>query len=183
MALLETPNGNIGWRAPDFELTSAEDGTRHGLYDCLGDRGVLVAFICNHCPYVKAIIGRFVADASQLREAGVSVLAVMPNDYQTFPADSPQNMQRFAEQYQFDFPYLIDEDQSVARAFGAVCTPDFFGFNKQGELQYRGRIDNLEMQPAGQRTPELLNAMLMIAETGSAPIEQHPGIGCSIKWR
>jgi len=182
MALLETPVGNLGWCAPDFELTSA-DGISHRLGDYAGDRGVLVAFICNHCPYVKAIIDRLVADALQLREAGVAVLAVMPNDYTTYPADSPQNMQRFAEQHHFGFPYLIDEDQAVARAFGAVCTPDFFGFNKKGELQYRGRIDNLEMRSAGKRDAELLKAMLMIAQTGSASIEQHPSIGCSIKWR
>jgi len=131
---------------------------------------------------VKAIGERLAADTSELMAEGINVLAVMSNDYKNYPADSPENMLRFAAQYGFKFPYLIDEDQSVGKAYGAVCTPDFFGFNKDGELQYRGRLDDARMSNAEGRTRELVDAMRQIAKTGQGPREQVPSMGCSIKW-
>lgn len=144
-------------------------------------------FICNHCPYVVAVIERLVEDAVILQNAGIGVAAVMPNDVVNYPADSPANMEKFAAHYGFSFPYLYDETQQVARDYGAQCTPDFFGFNARGELQYRGRIDEYRpgatQQQIAQRVPELRNAMLTIVETGQGPREQFPSAGCSIKWK
>ena len=142
-----------------------------------------MAFICNHCPYVVAVIDRLVADAAALKEDGVNTVAIMANDYATYTDDSPDRMLEFAARYGFGFPYLVDETQEVARAWGAVCTPDFFGLNAAGELQYRGRIDDAKMGDASNRTPELMNAMLQIAATGKGPAEQSPSMGCSVKWR
>ena len=180
--LLDTPVCDFGWNAPDFTLKDP-DGTAYRMQDCLGENGLLIVFICNHCPYVKAIADRLSEDAEQLKSEGINVLAVMANDYQAYPDDSPENMKKFATLHKFGFPYLVDEDQSVAKAYGAVCTPDFFGMNQQGKLQYRGRLDDAKMGDAANRVPELLNAMRLIAKTGRGPESQTPSMGCSIKWR
>jgi len=187
--LLDTPVCDFGWPAPAFELTDAI-GTPFTLDDVMGDKGLLIAFICNHCPYVQAVIARLVADAKILQAEGVGVVAIMPNDYHAHPDDAPQLMMQFAAEHGFSFPYLVDEEQHVARAYGAICTPDFFGFNTAGGLQYRGRIDSLTMadmkgkKPADaqERVPELLNAMRQIAVSGKGPEMQTPSMGCSIKW-
>lgn len=180
--LLSTPTVETGWQAQPFTL-SDPDGKAYSLQDLCGKNGLLIAFICNHCPYVKAVVDRFVADACVLQSEGINVVAIMPNDYQRVAADSPANMNRFAAQHRFSFPYLIDEDQSVARTYDAVCTPDFFGFDRNGKLQYRGRLDDARMGDASKRKPELLEAMRLIAATGKGPVEQHASMGCSIKWR
>lgn len=180
--LLDTPICDFGWPAPDFTLPDT-NGKSHSLSEQLNSNGLLIAFICNHCPYVKAIADRLVNDMAELQAADINVLAIMSNDYQHYPEDSPENMQLFAQQHGFSFPYLIDHDQSVARAYQAVCTPDFFGFNNNGELQYRGRLDNAKMATEENRNKELVNAMLQIAQTGKGPAEQTASMGCSIKWR
>ena len=180
--LLDTPICNFGWKAPNFTLKDA-NGKEFSMADKLGDKGLLIAFICNHCPYVKAIASRLATDTDQLMQEGINVLAVMSNDYQNVTADSPINMIKFSAAHRFNFPYLVDEDQSVGKSYDAICTPDFFGFNKDGELQYRGRLDNAGMGDPTNRTPELLNAMRQIAETGKGPKQQSPSMGCSIKWR
>jgi len=182
MARVDTPLCKFGEVAKPFSLKDAH-GQLHEYTSLQGDNGLLVAFICNHCPYVIAIIERLVTDANALQAAGVGVVAVMSNNYQQYTDDSPQKMIQFADKYQFTFPYLVDEHQSVAHAYGAVCTPDFFGYNAKGELQYRGRLDDARMADASQRSPELLNAMLSIAATGNGPVEQTASMGCSIKWR
>lgn len=175
--LLDTPICDFGWKAPDFILKEAE-GRPHRMRDHLGPKGLVLAFICNHCPYVKRIADRMAEDLNTLKREGVGVLAIMPNDYAVHPDDSPDNMRHFARAHDFDFPYLVDEDQSVARAYEAVCTPDFFGFNAEGGLQYRGRFEN-PMSGAH----DLLDAMRQIARTGEGPREQTASMGCSIKWR
>ncbi|MGD2141324.1 MAG: thioredoxin family protein [Burkholderiales bacterium] len=180
--LLSTPTVEAGWHAQPFTL-SDPDGQRYSLKDLYGKNGLLIAFICNHCPYVKAVVDRFVADARVLQSEGINVVAIMPNDYDHVPADSPANMKRFAAEHEFCFPYLIDEDQSVARAYDAVCTPDFFGFDASGKLQYRGRLDDARMGDATGRSAELLEAMRLIASSGKGPEQQHASMGCSIKWR
>ncbi|MBE7381366.1 MAG: thioredoxin family protein [Leptolyngbya sp. SIO1E4] len=179
--LLNTPACQVGQQAPAFTL-SDPDGNAYSLDSLIGEKGLLMAFICNHCPYVQAVIDRFVADAKLLQADGVNVVAVMSNDYRYVSADSPANMKVFAQQHGFTFPYLVDEDQSVGRAYGAVCTPDFFGFNAEGTLQYRGRLDNARMGDPTNRKPELLEAMQLVAATGAGPKVQHPSMGCSIKW-
>lgn len=179
--LLDTPICDFGWKAPTFSL-SDPDGTPYTRDQLMGEKGLLVVFMCNHCPYVKAIIDRLVSDAAILQENGVGVVAIMSNDYRYVSDDSPENMKRFSIRHGMNFPYLVDEDQSIGRAYGAVCTPDFFGFNNKYELQYRGRLDDAKMGNAVSRTPELLNAMLQIAKTGSGPEKQTSSIGCSIKW-
>ena len=180
--LLDTPICDFGWKAPDFTLKDP-DGKEFTMSDHLGERGLLIAFICNHCPYVLAIAERLAKDTGELMDEGINVLAVMSNDYTYVPADSPQNMKRFAAEHGFKFPYLVDETQEVGKAYDAVCTPDFFGLNKNGELQYRGRLDDARMDNAQERERELLNAMRKIAETGKGPEKQMPSMGCSIKWR
>ncbi|MGX9463398.1 thioredoxin family protein [Shewanella sp. A14] len=180
--LLDTPICDFGWKAPDFTLNSAS-GDTFTMSEHLGDKGLLIMFICNHCPYVKAIATRLAEDTKQLMAEGINVLAVMSNDYQNVEEDSPQNMLRFAEQNGFEFPYLVDEDQHVGKQYGAVCTPDFFGFNHLGELQYRGRLDDTRLQNDPNRVPELLHAMQMIAAIGKGPKQQTASMGCSIKWR
>lgn len=180
--LLDTPKADLGSKAAPFTL-SDPTGVSYSLDELQGKNGLLIAFICNHCPYVKAIADRLVEDAKRLQAAGINVVAISANDYLKVPQDSPANMLLFAEQHSFNFPYLIDEDQSVARAYGALCTPDFFGFNTAGELQYRGRLDSAAMGDATNREPELLDAMLAIAATGQGPALQNPSIGCSIKWK
>ena len=180
--LLDTPVCDFGWQAPEFTLKDPS-GQSFNMSDNMGEQGLLIAFICNHCPYVKAIADRLAEDVKALKADGVNVLAVMSNDYMSYPADSPENMKKFSESHGFTFPYLVDEDQSVAKAYGAVCTPDFFGFSKDGGLQYRGRLDSAGMGDPTDRVPELLNAMRLVAETGQGPKDQTPSMGCSIKWR
>ena len=181
--LLDTPVCDFGWQAPDFTLKDP-NGQDYTMKDHLGEKGLLIAFICNHCPYVQGIGTRLAADARTLMDEGINVLAVMSNDYRRVPDDSPENMLKFAAHYGFPFPYLVDEDQAVGKAYGAVCTPDFFGFNKDGGLQYRGRLDDAgrNADPSQTRTPELVDAMRQIAQTGEGPREQTPSMGCSIKW-
>lgn len=179
---LDSPICDFGWKAPDFTLPDL-DGRPVSFAQSYGRGGLLVAFICNHCPHVKAIIDRLVADAATLKAEGINTLAVMPNDYHAYPDDRPEKMHEFAARHNFTFPYLLDEDQAAARAFDAVCTPDFFGFNRAGELQYRGRLDDARMENPAARKTELLDAMRLIAKTGNGPARQTPSMGCSIKWK
>ncbi|WP_460026355.1 thioredoxin family protein [Methyloparacoccus murrellii] len=183
MALLETPVCDFGARAIDFALPGV-DGRIWTLSDCLGPRGLLVMFICNHCPYVKAIQPRLVRDTLALRAHGIHSVAIMANDPADYPEDSFENMQRVAREQEYPFPYLLDASQATARAYGAVCTPDFFGYNAQLALQYRGRLDASGRNPAPpEARRELFEAMQQVAETGNGPAEQMPSMGCSIKWR
>lgn len=183
MALTETPICEFGAKAPDFSLTGV-DGKKWSLTDCAGEHGTLIMFICNHCPYVKAVIDRLVRDTRELREFGIGSVAIMPNDTDNYPEDSFENMQKFARAHDFHFPYLIDETQDVARTYGAVCTPDFFGYNADLELQYRGRLDASKTEPAPvDARRDLFEAMKQVAETGQGPKDQIPSMGCSIKWR
>ena len=152
--LLDTPLCDFGWEAPDFTLVDAHDRA-FTMSEEMGDNGLLIAFICNHCPYVKAIATRFVDDAKDLKKLGINVLAVMSNDYHSYPEDRPEKMVEFAKEHSFRFPYLIDEDQSVGRQYDAICTPDFFGLNADGELQYRGRLDDARMGNPDGRTRTL----------------------------
>lgn len=172
-----------GLPAPDFDLPGT-DGRRWAYADVAGPDGLVVAFICNHCPYVQAVVDRIVREARALREAGIGFVAISSNDAAAYPEDSFDRMQAFAERHGFDFPYLYDESQAVARAYGAVCTPDFFGFDRDRRLQYRGRLDASGRQPAVPDTRrELYEAMRQVARTGTGPDEQHASIGCSIKWQ
>jgi len=180
--LLNTPICDFGWKAPNFTLKDAH-GKHFNMRDCLGEKGLLIMFICNHCPYVQRIGGRLSEDTKVLMADGIHVLAIMSNDYHNYPEDSPEKMIQFAKRFDFTFPYLIDEDQSIGKQYDAVCTPDFFGLNSQGELQYRGRLDDITADDSMNRVPELLNAMHMIAKTGKGPENQTPSMGCSIKWR
>lgn len=180
--LLDTPLCDFGWQAPGFTLSDPY-GVAHTASDHLGEKGMLIAFICNHCPYVQAIGTRLAEDAHALMQDGIAVLAVMSNDYRAVPGDGPVYMKKFAAHFGFPFPYLVDHDQAVGRAFGAVCTPDFFGFNGQGALQYRGRLDDAGMGDPKKRKRELVEAMYQIAESGQGPRQQTASIGCSIKWR
>ncbi|NQZ79684.1 MAG: thioredoxin family protein [Colwellia sp.] len=180
--LLDTPKAEMGWNAKPFTLLDP-DGNSYNLSDLQGENGLLIAFICNHCPYVKRIINRFVHDAKLLQAEGINVVAISSNDYRYVPEDSPDNMRAFAKTNGFTFPYLVDEEQAIAKSYGAVCTPDFYGFNKAGALQYRGRLDDAVMGDATNRKTELLDALLQIAKTGHGPASQHPSIGCSIKWK
>jgi peroxiredoxin len=182
MAATETPSVSLGWRAADFRLLDA-GGRIYGLSDVRGPHGTLVMFICNHCPYVRAIVDRIVRDARDLSALGVGVVAIMPNDYSRYPDDAPDRMKAFATAHGFGFPYLIDETQAVARAYDAVCTPDFFGFNGALELQYRGRLDDSRTSPRPDARRELFEAMRDVAAGAPGPADQHPSIGCSIKWR
>jgi peroxiredoxin len=177
------PVCDFGWKAPDFSLIGV-DGTTHTLGELKGPKGTLVAFICNHCPYVIAVIDRIVRDARDLEALGVSTVAICSNDATTHPDDSFDKMKTFASRHSFTFPYLHDESQDVAHAYDAMCTPDFFGFNADLELQYRGRLDASGRDPAGPDVRrELFEAMKRIAETGQGPRDQTASIGCSIKWK
>lgn len=177
------PVCDFGWKAVDAALPGV-DGNSHRILDQAGPNGLVVAFICNHCPYVKAVIGRIVRDAADLKEHGVGFVAISSNDADTYPADSFPEMKLFAARNGFGFPYLYDEDQTVARSYGAACTPDFFGFNAELELQYRGRLDasRKEADQPGLRR-DLYEAMIEIARTGEGPRDQIASIGCSIKWK
>lgn len=180
--LLNSPLCDFGAPAPDFALPTP-DGTvltRDGL---MGEKGLLIAFICNHCPYVIAVVDRLVADIKTLQTEGIGVACIMSNDWADYPADSPDNMARFATTHGLTAPYLVDADQSVGQAYGAVCTPDFFGYDARGGLQYRGRLDDAGMGDPTDRTLELIDAMRLVATTGHGPQQQAPSMGCSIKWR
>lgn len=179
----QPPVCDFGWPAPDFELPGI-DGRRYRLSDIKGPNGTLVMFICNHCPYVKAVADRIARDCVELAQHGVSAIAVMSNDVAAYPADAPDKMKLFAERNGFTFPYVHDETQQVARAWGAICTPDFFGLNADLKLQYRGRLDESRRDTAApEARRDLFEAMLKIARTGEGPRDQIPSIGCSIKWR
>jgi peroxiredoxin len=183
MALLETPVCEFGKNAIDFSLPGV-GGRVWSLRDCMGEKGLLVMFICNHCPYVKAVQNRIVRDVKELKAHGINAVAIMSNDPTDYPEDSFENMKAVAERFAYPFPYLIDETQEIAKAYGAVCTPDFFGYNKNFELQYRGRLDasRKDTAPADARR-DLFEAMKQVAETGKGPADQIPSMGCSIKWR
>ncbi len=183
MALTHTPICNFSEPARPFSLPDP-DGRIWSLEECRGERGTLVMFICNHCPYVKAIREKLVRDTRDLEALGVRSVAIMPNDVENYPEDGPEHMRRMAGAFGFTFPYLYDETQEVARAYGAVCTPDFFGYNADLELQYRGRLDAAGARPDAPGEPrELFEAMKRVAETGRGPGEQVASMGCSIKWR
>jgi len=183
MVSLTTPVCDFGWTAPDFDLPGT-DGRRHGLASSRGPNGLLVMFICNHCPYVKAVLDRIVRDCHELKPHGINAIAIMSNDPADYPEDSFDNMALVAKKLNYPFPYVWDETQEIAKRYGAVCTPDFFGFNSKLELQYRGRLDasRKEAAPPDVRR-DLFEAMLQVAKTGRGPAEQIPSIGCSIKWR
>jgi len=183
MVRTETPVCDLGAKAPDFELEGV-DGKAWTFEDIRGPKGTLVMFICNHCPYVKGAIERIVRDCRELAEQGIGSVAVMSNDPADYPEDSFDNMKWFAAEHDFPFPYLLDETQEVAKTYGAVCTPDFFGYNADGELQYRGRIDaGGKNDPGPGARRELYEGMKQVAETGRGPEEQTPSVGCSIKWK
>lgn len=183
MVSLQTPVCDFGQPAIDFDL-SGVDGKRWTLADCRGEKGLLVMFICNHCPYVQAVRERIVRDTAELISLGVNAVAIMSNDPALYEEDSFENMIRVSRQYRFPFPYLLDESQAVARQYGAVCTPDFFGYNADLQLQYRGRLDASGMAAApDDARRELFEAMRQVAMTGKGPEDQIPSIGCSIKWR
>ncbi len=183
MASTQTPVCEFGQKAVDFDLPGV-DQRRWTLKKCSGERGLLVMFISNHCPYVKAIRRKLVRDTSDLESIGINSVAIMSNDTVAYPDDSFVNMSLISKEFNFPFPYLLDESQEVARAYDAVCTPDFFGYNAEMELQYRGRLDAAGpgSEDDGQ-TREMYEAMKMVAETGSGPEHQIPSMGCSIKWR
>ena len=182
MVSLTTPVCDFGWKAREFDLVGT-DGRRHSLASARGPNGLLVMFICNHCPYVKAVIRRIVRDCGELGTHGIGSVAIMSNDPSDYPEDSFDNMVRIARELDFPFPYLLDETQEVAKAYDAVCTPDFFGFNAGLELQYRGRLDASRKESVPSARRDLFEAMLQVARTGQGPREQIPGMGCSIKWK
>ena len=182
MVLTKTPICNFGEKANSFELKGTDDKV-HKLKDHLGKNGTLIMFICNHCPYVKAVIDDIVHDCKHLKKDGVKSLAIMSNDTSNYPEDSFDNMINFAKKHRFVFPYLIDQTQKVAKNYGAVCTPDFFGYNNKLELQYRGRFRELrDLKPVRNSESDLLKAMRLIIQTGKGPKEQIPSMGCNIKW-
>lgn len=182
MASLNPPVCDFGWPAPDFNLPGV-DGKYWTLANSKGPKGLLVMFICNHCPYVKAILPRLIQDIQELQTLGVNAVAIMSNDPTDYPEDSFANMQAISKDLSFPFPYLLDETQQIAKDYGAVCTPDFFGFNSKGELQYRGRFDESRKETAPNSSRDLFYAMKLVAEVGQGPKEQISSIGCSIKWK
>ena len=180
---IQTPICDFGQKAHHFELKST-DNKILSLNDIKGENGTLIMFICNHCPYVKAITEDIVNDCNELKKIGINSVAICANDPVNYPEDSFENMIKFSEQNQFSFPYLIDETQEIAKTYDAVCTPDFFGYNKNLELQYRGRMRELKnLVPVRGGESDLLKAMKQIAETGKGPENQIPSAGCSIKWK
>ncbi len=182
MALTKTPICDFGRKAESFQLNST-DNKIVSLNDIKGENGTLVMFICNHCPYVKAVIEDVVQDCKKLESKGIKSVAISSNDVKNYPEDSFENMIKFSKNHNFSFPYLFDESQVIAKNYGAVCTPDFFGYNKNLELQYRGRIRELkDLKPISGGDSELYKAMKQIAETGNGPKEQIPSMGCNIKW-
>jgi thiol-disulfide isomerase/thioredoxin len=180
---VSTPIADIGWQAAPFRLKGA-DSYYHSLKQLAGRKGTVVAFICNHCPYVKAVMPRLIRDARELQELGVNTIAINANDNLAYPEDSFSNMKLLARELALPFHYLHDDTQEVAHAYGAVCTPDFFGFDADLRLQYRGRLDEARLEPAAPDLPrELFDAMRLVAHLGYGPGEQQPSMGCSIKWR
>jgi len=182
MVLTKTPICNFGEKANNFKLKGT-DGKIHKLEDHFGKNGLLIMFICNHCPYVKAVIEDIVDDCKNLEKEGLKSIAIMSNDTKDYPEDSFENMVSFSKKNGFIFPYLIDETQEVAKKYGAVCTPDFFGYNNKLELQYRGRIRELkDLKPVRNSESDLLKAMHLVIKTGKGPKDQIPSMGCNIKW-
>jgi peroxiredoxin len=182
MASINPPVCEFGWQAPDFKLPNI-DGKQISRDETMGKNGLLVMFICNHCPYVKSILSRLIVDVKELQSLGVNTVAIMSNDPTDYPEDSFESMQKLALDMAFPFPYLLDETQQIAKTYGAVCTPDFFGFNNKFELQYRGRFDESRKETAPCSTRDLFKAMKLIAETDEGPRDQIASIGCSIKWK
>jgi peroxiredoxin len=183
MASMQPPLCDFGWQAVDFDLPGV-DGKRHSPTSARGPKGLLVMFICNHCPYVKAVLDRIVRDAAALKTLGIGSIAVMSNDPTDYPEDSWDHMVALARRLDFPFPYVLDDSQEIAKAYGAVCTPDFFGFNADLQLQYRGRLDQSRKEAAPPTVRrDLFEAMKQVALTGQGPREQIASIGCSIKWR
>ena len=182
MVLTKTPICNFGEKIKSFELKGV-DGKLHKLEEHTGKNGLLIMFICNHCPYVKAVIRNIVEDCKNLENEGVNSVAIMSNDTKEYPEDSFENMKIFSKKYDFSFPYLFDESQNIAKDYGAVCTPDFFGYNRKLELQYRGRIRELkDLKPINLGESDLFKAMRLIIKTGKGPEDQIPSMGCNIKW-
>jgi len=183
MVSLNPPVCNFGENAYNFDLPGT-DGQRWTLEKCMGESGLLIMFICNHCPYVKAIHQRLLRDTAELKTLGIATVAISSNDVVNYPEDSFENMQRLAKELNFEFPYLLDESQQVAKQYGAVCTPDFFGYNNRLELQYRGRLDASNKETAAADVKrDLFDAMKQVAQTGHGPKQQISSIGCSIKWK
>ncbi len=179
----QPPVCDFGDIAPDFDLPDTT-GNRHSRESLMGEKGMVLMYICNHCPYVIAIADKLARDGKALQEMGFGVAAICANDAAAYPEDSFENMGPFAAKHGFTFPYLHDESQAVARAYGAVCTPDFFGYNADGALQFRGRLDASGRNPSPDNAPrEMIEAMRLVAETGKGPAAQTPSIGCSIKWK
>jgi peroxiredoxin len=182
MVSLQPPICDFGWKAVDFDLPGV-DGKRYTLTNSCGPNGLLVMFICNHCPYVKSIRDRIVRDTLELKQHGVNSIAIMSNDPAEYAEDSFENMKLIAQQYHYPFPYVWDETQQIAKRYDAVCTPDFFGFNANLELQYRGRLDASRKEAVPDAPRDLFNAMVQVAKTGQGPREQIASMGCSIKWK
>jgi peroxiredoxin len=182
MVSLQPPLCDFGWKARPFDLLGV-DGKRHTLESARGKNGLLVMFICNHCPYVKSVRDRIIRDTHELQQHGINSIAIMSNDPADYAEDSFDNMKLIAQQYSYPFPYVWDETQQIARDYGAVCTPDFFGFNSDLELQYRGRLDVSRKEAVPDASRDLFNAMLQVAGTGQGPREQIASMGCSIKWK
>jgi peroxiredoxin len=182
MVRTQTPICDFGAKAPDFELL-ATDNNKYKLQDLMGESGLLIMFICNHCPYVKAILDKIIRDVQELKSLGVNSVAIMSNDPSEYAEDSFENMQKLTLEKELPFYYLLDETQEVAKKFGAVCTPDFFGYNNKFELQYRGRLDESRKESITGARRDLFLAMAEVAETGKGPAEQVPSMGCSIKWK
>ena len=182
MVSLQTPICDFGWKARDFDLLGV-DGKRYNLANARGRNGLLVVFICNQCPYVKSIRERIIRDTRELQQFGITSIAIMSNDPAEYAEDSFDNMKAVALQYSYPFPYVWDETQQIAKDYGAVCTPDFFGFNAKLELQYRGRLDASRKELVADAPRDLFNAMRQVAQTGQGPREQIASMGCSIKWR
>jgi peroxiredoxin len=184
MALTESNMLPLGTEAPGFSLPDTVSGNTITLKDIVTDKGTVVMFLCNHCPYVKAILERLVRDTAELAEHGIASVAIMANDAAQYAEDSPDRMKAIAEQYQFSFPYLLDGSQAVAKRYGAVCTPDFFGYNADLQLQYRGRLDASRKETAAESVKrDLFLAMQQVAQSGTGPSQQFPSMGCSIKWK
>ena len=183
MSLTETPVCNFGEKIKNFSLHSTDE-KQLTLADIQGPKGTLIMFICNHCPYVQAIMQETVEIVNEIKKLGISSVAIMSNDTLRYQEDSFDNMKLFKKKYNISFPYLFDETQEIAKSYGAVCTPDFFGYNKDGELQYRGRVRELKhLTPVMEKESELLLAMKMIASTNKGPLQQYPSMGCNIKWK
>ena len=182
MVLTKTPICNFGQKAENFSLKGV-DGKLYKLENCIGKNGTIIMFICNHCPYVKAIIKNLTEDINLLKQVDISTIAIMSNDTKNYTEDSFENMKNFSKLNNFTFPYLIDETQEIAKKFGAVCTPDFFGYNRNLELQYRGRFRELKnLKPVLGGKSDLVSAMELVAKTQKGPIDQIPSMGCNIKW-